>query len=153
MFQLLLAVAVLAGLLVIISPIKRRQKLSRDLNSLKIQTVNMLNKVLKTDTSQLVDFHVPDVTCDGTMDHVMSPQELVELYHKNPSLYENLVACGYTRTVGLLHGFALWSSTSKSKDLKSFRYFVDCVNHVEWKDPNLFVDFHSPKSLIGKCVV
>jgi len=113
----------------------------------------MLNKVLKVDTTKLVDFHIPDVHCDGLIDHILSPEELVKLSHDNIDLYKKLVTCGYTRTVGLLHGFALWSSLSKTKDLKSFKYFIDCINHIVWDDPTLFIDFHSTKSKIGKCVV
>jgi hypothetical protein len=113
----------------------------------------MLNKVLKFDTSKLVDFHIPDVHCDGIIDRILSPEELVKLNHDNLTLYNKLIACGYTRTVGLLHSFALWSSISKSKDRKSFQYFIDCINHIEWKDPTLFVDFHTSKSKVGKCIV
>jgi len=113
----------------------------------------MLNKVLKVDTTKLVDFHIPDVHCDGIISRLLSPDELVKLYKENAQLYNKLVACGYTRTVGLLHAFALWSSMSKTKDMKSFKYFVDCINHIQWSDPTLFVDFHSPKSKIGKCIV
>ncbi|AHL67596.1 ribonucleotide-diphosphate reductase subunit alpha [Chloriridovirus anopheles1] len=113
----------------------------------------MLNKVLKVDTAKLVDFHVPDVHCDGIIDRILSPEELVKLHQSNKSLYTQLVGCGYTRTVGLLHAFALWSSMSKTKDMKSFQHFMDCVKKVEWKDPALFVDFHTPKSKIGKCII
>jgi hypothetical protein len=37
--------------------------------------------------------------------------------------------------------------------LKSFQYFVDCVTKIQWNDPTLFIDFHSTKSKIGKCIV
>jgi hypothetical protein len=113
----------------------------------------MLNKVLKVDTTKLVDFHIPDVHCDGIIDRILSPEELVKLSQTNLPFYNKLIACGYTRTVGLLHSFALWSSMSKTKDMKSFKYFVDCINRIEWKNPKLFVDFHSTKSQIGKCIV
>lgn len=135
-------------------PVKRAAAaLSDDLKTLKTHTVNMLNAVLKTNMAKLVDFHLPDVHCDGVIDRVMSPDELVGLFHSNPTLYNKLVTCGYTRTVGLIHGFALWSSISKSKDMKSFKYFVDCINRVDWKNPVLFVNFHSSQSIIGKCVM
>lgn len=134
-------------------PVRAKINILKDLTTLKTHTVNMLNKILKLDTTKLVDFHIPDVHCDGLIDRVLSPDELVKLNRDNPDLYNKLVACGYTRTVGLLHGFALWSDMSKTKDLKSFTYFVDCINHVVWKDPTLFTDFHSPQSKIGKCIV
>ena len=113
----------------------------------------MLNKTLKTDTSKLVDFHVPDVHCEGIIDHIMSPDELFKLSTSDPTLYKKLVECGYTKTVGLLHGFALWTSLSKTKDLKSFQYFIDCINKIVWSDSTLFIDFHSTKSKIGACIV
>ena len=132
---------------------KAKHNLLKDLMTLKTHTVNMLNKTLKVDTTKLVDFHVPDVHCDGILDTVLSPDELVKLSRENLDLYNKLIACGYTRTVGMLHGFALWSDLSKTKDMKSFQYFVDCINRIEWKDPTLFIDFHTPKSKIGKCIV
>jgi hypothetical protein len=137
----------------LLKPIKAKHSLLKDLMTLKTHTVNMLNKTLKVDTTKLVDFHVPDVHCDGILDTVLSPDELVKLSRENLDLYNKLIACGYTRTVGMLHGFALWSDLSKTKDMKSFKYFVDCINRIEWKDPTLFIDFHTPKSKIGKCIV
>jgi hypothetical protein len=132
---------------------KAKSDILKDLTTLKTSTVNMLNKLLKVDTTKLVDFHIPDVHCDGTIDRILSPDELLKLSTSDPSMYKKLVACGYTRTVGLLHSFALWSSISKSKDIKSFNYFVDCINRIQWTDPTLFQDFHSNKSKIGKCIV
>lgn len=140
-------------LILMLRPVKAKINILRDLTTLKTHTVNMLNKVLKMDTTKLIDFHIPDVHCDGIIDRILSPEELVKLHQNNINLYNQLITCGYTRTVGLLHAFALWSSMSKAKDLKSFQYFVDCVKKVEWKDPTLFVDFHTPKSKIGKCVI
>jgi hypothetical protein len=137
----------------LLKPMKAKHSLLKDLMTLKTHTVNMLNKTLKVDTTKLVDFHVPDVHCDGILDTVLSPDELVKLSRENLDLYNKLIACGYTRTVGMLHGFALWSDLSKTKDMKSFKYFVDCINRIEWKDPTLFIDFHTPKSKIGKCIV
>ena len=137
----------------VLIPIKNKHTILQDLTTLKTHTVNMLNKVLKTDTTKLIDFHIPDVHCEGLIDRILSPDELVKLSHDNLDLYNKLVACGYTRTVGLLHSFALWSSISKTKDLKSFKYFVDCINAIQWKDPSLFIDFHSSKSKISKCIV
>ena len=134
-------------------PIQTKASLLNDLTTLKTHTVNLLNKILKTDTTKLVDFHIPDVHCNGLMDKILSPDELYKLFTTDLNLYKKLVLCGYTRTVGLLHGFALWSSLSKSKDLKSFQYFVDCVTKIQWNDPTLFIDFHSAKSKIGKCIV
>ena len=134
-------------------PIKTKANLLNDLTTLKTHTVNLLNKILKTDTTKLIDFHIPDVHCNGLMDKILSPDELYKLSTTDLDLYNKLVLCGYTRTVGLLHGFALWSSLSKSKDLKSFQYFVDCVTKTQWNDPTLFIDFHSTKSKIGKCIV
>ena len=134
-------------------PIQTKASLLNDLTTLKTHTVNLLNKILKTDTTKLVDFHIPDVHCNGLMDKILSPDELYKLSTTDLNLYKKLVLCGYTRTVGLLHGFALWSSLSKSKDLKSFQYFVDCVTKIQWNDPTLFIDFHSTKSKIGKCIV
>lgn len=134
-------------------PIKTKANLLNDLTTLKTHTVNLLNKILKTDTTKLIDFHIPDVHCNGLMDKILSPDELYKLSTTDLDLYKKLVLCGYTRTVGLLHGFALWSSLSKSKDLKSFQYFVDCVTKTQWNDPTLFIDFHSTKSKIGKCIV
>ena len=134
-------------------PIQTKANLLNDLTTLKTHTVNLLNKILKTDTTKLVDFHIPDVHCNGLMDKILSPDELYKLSTTDLNLYKKLVLCGYTRTVGLLHGFALWSSLSKSKDLKSFQYFVDCVTKIQWNDPTLFIDFHSAKSKIGKCIV
>ena len=128
-------------------------KANLDLTTLKTHTVNLLNKIHKTDTTNLIDFHIPDVHCNGLMDKILSPDELYKLSTTDLNLYKKLVLCGYTRTVGLLHGFALWSSLSKSKDLKSFQYFVDCVTKIQWNDPTLFIDFHSTKSKIGKCIV
>jgi len=148
LFILLIIIFILAY-----RPIKAKIDIIKDLTTLKIQTVNLLNKILKVDTTKLVDYHVPDVHCDGLIDRILSPEELVELSHNNLDLYKKLVTCGYTRTVGLLHGFALWSSMSKTKDLKSFKYFVDCINHIVWSDPTLFIDFHTTKSKIGKCIV
>ena len=155
MQQLILPLALLliVVLFYVLRPVRAKVNILRDLTTLKTHTVNMLNKALKVDTTKLVDFHIPDVHCDGIIDRILSPDELVKMSHDNLALYNKLIACGYTRTVGLLHGFALWSSMSKTKDMKSFQYFVDCINHVEWKDPTLFVDFHSIKSKIGKCVV
>lgn len=134
-------------------PIQTKASLLNDLTTLKTHTVNLLNKILKTDTTKLVDFHIPDVHCNGLMDKILSPDELYKLSTTDLNLYKKLVLCGYTRTVGLLHGFALWSSLSKSKDLKSFQYFVDCVTKIQWNDPTLFIDFHSAKSKVGKCIV
>lgn len=134
-------------------PIQTKANLLNDLTTLKTHTVNLLNKILKTDTTKLIDFHIPDVHCNGLMDKILSPDELYKLSTTDLDLYKKLVLCGYTRTVGLLHGFALWSSLSKSKDLKSFQYFVDCVTKTQWNDPTLFLDFHSTKSKIGKCIV
>lgn len=148
-----LALLLIVVLYLVFRPVRAKANILKDLTTLKTHTVNMLNKVLKVDTTKLVNFHVPDVHCDGLIDHIMSPDELVKLFHNNPTLYNKLITCGYTRTVGLLHGFALWSSMSKTKDMKSFQYFVDCINHIEWKDPTLFVDFHSTKSKIGKCII
>lgn len=150
---LLLALLLIVVLFYVLRPVRAKVNILRDLTTLKTHTVNMLNKVLKVDTTKLIDFHIPDVHCDGIIDRILSPDELVKMSHDNLTLYNKLVACGYTRTVGLLHGFALWSSMSKTKDMKSFKYFVDCINHIEWKDPTLFIDFHSIKSKIGKCVV
>jgi hypothetical protein len=146
-------ILVLVLLFLVFRPIRAKRNILKDLTTLKTHTVNMLNKTLKIDTTKLVDFHVPDVHCDGLIDHILSPDELAKLYHENLKLYNQLIACGYTRTVGLLHSFALWTSMSKSKDMKSFKYFMDCINHIEWKDPTLFVDFHSTKSKIGKCII
>lgn len=148
-----LTLLLIVVLFYVFKPIRAKTNILKDLITLKTHTVNMLNKVLKVDTTKLVDFHVPDVHCDGIIDRILSPDELVKLSRDNLDLYNKLIACGYTRTVGLLHGFALWSSMSKTKDLKSFKYFVDCINHIVWKDPTLFVDFHSTKSKIGKCIV
>ena len=134
-------------------PIQTKANLLNDLTTLKTHTVNLLNKILKTDTTKLIDFHIPDVHCNGLMDKILSPDELYKLSTTDLNLYKKLVLCGYTRTVGLLHGFALWSSLSKSKDLKSFQYFVDCFTKIQWNDPTLFIDFHSTKSKIGKCIV
>jgi hypothetical protein len=150
---ILLSVLLIVVLLMLLKPIKAKHSLLKDLMTLKTHTVNMLNKTLKVDTTKLVDFHVPDVHCDGILDTVLSPDELVKLSRENLDLYNKLIACGYTRTVGMLHGFALWSDLSKTKDMKSFKYFVDCINRIEWKDPTLFIDFHTPKSKIGKCIV
>lgn len=149
-FLVLLLIAVL---IMVYRPIRSKVNILKDLTTLKTHTVNMLNKALKVDTTKLIDFHIPDVHCDGIIDRIYSPDELVELSRKNLDLYNKLIACGYTRTVGLLHGFALWSSMSKTKDMKSFQYFVDCINHIEWKDPTLFINFHSANSKIGKCIV
>lgn len=155
MHQLIIPLAILLVIVLIYSfkPVRAKINILKDLTTLKTHTVNMLNKTLKVDTTKLIDFHIPDVHCDGIIDRVLSPEELAKLGHDDPELYNKLVACGYTRTVGLLHGFALWSDMSKTKDLKSFKYFVDCINHVTWKDPTLFIDFHSTKSKIGKCIV
>jgi hypothetical protein len=150
---ILLSVLLIVVLLMLLKPMKAKHSLLKDLMTLKTHTVNMLNKTLKVDTTKLVDFHVPDVHCDGILDTVLSPDELVKLSRENLDLYNKLIACGYTRTVGMLHGFALWSDLSKTKDMKSFKYFVDCINRIEWKDPTLFIDFHTPKSKIGKCIV
>jgi hypothetical protein len=155
---ILLVLSLIIALMTIkpITSIKNRSLL-KDLTTLKTSTVNMLNKLLKIDTTKLVDFHIPDVhngQCPfGTIDRILSPDELLKLSMSDPSMYKKLVACGYTRTVGLLHSFALWSSISKSKDIKSFKYFVDCINRIQWTDPTLFQDFHSNKSKIGKCIV
>lgn len=148
-----LAILLIVVLYYAFKPVRAKVNILQDITTLKTHTVNMLNKVLKVDTTKLIDFHIPDVHCDGIIDRILSPEELVKLSRDNLTLYNKLVACGYTRTVGLLHGFALWSSMSKTKDMKSFQYFVDCINHVEWKDPTLFIDFHSIKSKIGKCIV
>jgi len=150
---ILLSVLLIVVLLMLLKPMKAKHSLLKDLMTLKTHTVNMLNKTLKVDTTKLVDFHVPDVHCDGILDTVLSPDELVKLSRENLDLYNKLIACGYTRTVGMLHGFALWSDLSKTKDMKSIKYFVDCINRIEWKDPTLFIDFHTPKSKIGKCIV
>jgi hypothetical protein len=150
---ILLSVLLIVVLLMLLKPMKAKHSLLKDLMTLKTHTVNMLNKTLKVDTTKLVDFHVPDVHCDGILDTVLSPDELVKLSRENLDLYNKLIACGYTRTVGMLHGFALWSDLSKTKDMKSFKYFVDCINRIEWKDPTLFIGFHTPKSKIGKCIV
>lgn len=140
-------------LYVFLKPHKNKKSILKDLTTLKTETVNKLNKILKVDTSKMVDFHVPDVHCEGIIDHVMSPEELFKLSGTDPTLYKSLVNCGYTRTVGLLHGFVLWTSLSKAKDLKSFKYFIDCINKIKWSDPTLFSDFHSSKSKISVCIV
>lgn len=125
----------------------------KELSLLKTQTVNMLNKILKVDTTKIVDFHIPEVHCDGLINRILSPDELFKLARENAALYAKLATCGYTRTVGLLHGFALWTEMSKTKDIKSFNYFVSCINHIEWKDPAVFSGFHSPNSKLSKCIV
>ncbi len=140
-------------LLVLLKPLKYKSSLLKDLKTLKTHTVNMLNKTLKVDTTKLVDFHIGDLSHCDMINTILSPDELVKLSKENPSLYDKLVACGYTRTVGLLHGYALWVDLSKSKDLKSFNYFVECINKIQWKDPALFLDFHTPKSKLGKCII
>jgi hypothetical protein len=153
MHLIIILVLLLLALVFILRPARAKANILKDISTLKTHTVNMLNKILKVDTTKFLNFHIQDLHCDGIIDRILSPDELVKLFHENTSLYNKLVTCGYTRTVGLLHGFALWSSMSKTKDMKSFNYFVDCVNHIEWKDPSLFVDFHSIKSKIGKCIV
>jgi hypothetical protein len=150
---ILFIIIFLIVLLYALQPIVAKSSVLNDIKILKTHTVNMLNKILKVDTTKLIDFHIPDVHCDGIINTILSPDELVKLSRENISLYNKLVNCGYTRTVGLLHGFALWSSMSKTKDMKSFKYFVDCINHITWQDPSLFVDFHSTKSKIGKCII
>jgi hypothetical protein len=152
-FIITLAVLLIVVLFYTHRPVQSKINLIKELTTLKTHTVNMLNKVLKVDTTKLVDFHIPDVHCDGIINRIYSPEELVKLSRENKDFYDKLVACRYTRTVGLLHGFALWSSMSKTKDMKSFKYFVDCINHLEWKDPAMFEDFHSGKSKIGKCII
>jgi hypothetical protein len=149
----LIIIALIIAALMLIKPMKVKSDILKDLTILKTSTVNMLNKLLKVDMTKLVDFHVPDVHCDGVIDRILSPEELLKLSNSDPSMYKKLVSCGYARTVGLLHSFALWSSMSKSKDMKSFKYFVDCINRVQWTDPTLFKDFHSNKSKISKCIV
>jgi hypothetical protein len=153
MHLIIILVLLLALVMFILRPVRAKANILKDISTLKTHTVNMLNKILKVDTTKLLNFHIQDVHCDGIIDRILSPDELVKLYNENASLYNKLVTCGYTRTVGLLHGFALWSSMSKTKDLKSFKYFVNCVERIEWKDPSLFVEFHSLKSKIGKCIV
>lgn len=153
MHYLIILLLLLLILYLEFKPIQTKANLLNDLTTLKTYTVNLLNKILKTDTTKLIDFHIPDVHCNGLMDKILSPDELYKLSTTDLNLYKKLVLCGYTRTVGLLHGFALWSSLSKSKDLKSFQYFVDCVTKIQWNDPTLFLDFHSTKSKIGKCIV
>lgn len=140
-------------LYVFLKPRKNKINILKELVTLKIQTVNLLNKTLKIDTSKLVDFHIPDVHCEGIIDRIMSPDELFKLSSTNPNLYKKLVECNYTKTVGLLHGFVLWTDLSKTKDMKSFQYFIDCVNKIVWSDPTLFNNFHSIKSKIGTCIV
>ena len=153
MHSLLILLALMLVLVFILRPARAKFNIIKDISTLKTHTINMLNKILKVDTSKLVDFHVPEVHCEGVIDRILTPDELVKLVGENKALYNELASCGYTRTVGLLHGFALWANMSKTKDMKSFRYFVDCINRVEWKDPNLFLEFHSPKSKIAKCIV
>ena len=153
MHLIIILVLLVALTMFVLRPIRAKANILKDISTLKTHTVNMLNKILKADTTALLDFHIQNVHCEGIIDRILSPDELVKLFHKNPNLYNKLVTCGYTRTVGLLHGFALWSSLSKTKDMKSFKYFVDCINHIEWKDPSLFVEFHSSKSKIAKCIV
>jgi hypothetical protein len=140
-------------LYVFLKPRKNKINIIKELTTLKTQTVNLLNKTLKIDTSKLVDFHIPDVHCEGIIDHIMSPDELFKLSSTNPNLYKKLIECNYTKTVGLLHGFVLWTNLSKTKDMKSFQYFIDCVNKIVWSDPTLFNNFHSTKSKIGICIV
>ncbi len=140
-------------LYVFLKPRKNKINIIKELTTLKTQTVNLLNKTLKIDTSKLVDFHIPDVHCEGIIDHIMSPDELFKLSSTNPNLYKKLIECNYTKTVGLLHGFVLWTNLSKTKDMKSFQYFIDCVNKIVWSDPALFNNFHSTKSKIGICIV
>jgi hypothetical protein len=153
-FIILLVIVIGAiGILYAFKPMMAKKSVLKDIAILRTHTVNMLNKVLKFDTTKVVDVYVPDLHCDGLVSSVLSPDEMFALSHSNPTLYNKLVACGYTRTVGVLHGFALWSSMSKTKDAKSFKYFTDCINHIEWKDPKLFLNFHSTKSPIGKCII
>jgi hypothetical protein len=141
-------------LYIFLKPHKNKANIIKELTTLKTHTINMLNKTLGIDTSKLVDFHISsDAHCEGIVNHIMSPDELFKLSTTNPNLYKKLVECGYTRTVGLLHGFALWTSLSKAKDFKSFQYFIDCINKIVWSDPTLFLDFHSTKSKLGVCIV
>lgn len=149
---ILLTIIVIALLFIFVKA-RRRHDVVKDIITLKTQTVNLLNKILKVDTTKLVDFHVPEIHCDGLINRVLSPEELVDLYKSDPGLYAKLAMCGYTRTVGMLHVFALWSSSSKPKDLKSFKYLVDCVNNLKWADPAMFVDFHTANSMLGKCII
>lgn len=151
---ILLVITVIALLInFAIKPAKAKYDVVKDIIALKTQTVNLLNQVLKVDTTKLVDFHVPEIHCDGLINRVLSPDELLALYKSDPGLYTKLAICGYTRTVGMLHVFALWSSVSKSKDLKSFKYLVDCVNNIKWTDPALFADFHTTNSMLAKCII
>ena len=154
MHVLVIAVTLLiVGLVLLrIHPEKTRSNLLKELTTMKTHTVNILNKILKVDTTKLVDFHIPNVHCDGLISKILTPDELVKLYQTDKDFYDKLVKCGYTRTVGLLHGFVLWTTNSKTKNIKSFKYFTDCVQKIEWKDPNLFIDFHTTKSKIGKCI-
>ncbi|ABF82115.1 hypothetical protein MIV085L [Invertebrate iridescent virus 3] len=154
LLSLLAALLVSLGLL-LWYPTKTRtkDKLLKDLNTLKINTVNLLNQVLKTDTTKLVDFHIANVHCDGIIDRLLSPDELAQLYHKDYPLYKRLVGCGYTKTVGLLHGFALWASETKTRDVSSLKYFIDCISTLDWKEPNLFAGFHTTESKVKKCIV
>jgi len=153
MIRILLFILIVIVLIIIFHPLQNKKNILKDIQSLKTQTINMLNKVLNTDTSRLIDFHIPDLHCDGLIDRILSPDELIDLYGKNPSLYAKLSECGYTRTVGLIHGYALWSSLSKTKDFKSFKYFTDCIVGIDWKDVTLFKDFHTQQSKLAKCIV
>ena len=150
---IVLIVLVTVGLLYALVPIKHKMSVLKDLSTLKTHTVNMLNKVLRVDTTAIVDQLIPDTHCDGIIGKILSPDELYKLAKSNPTLYNKLVACGYTKTIGLLHGLVLWSNVSKTKDMKSFKHFVECAKHIQWKEPELFIGFHSPKSQINKCII
>lgn len=143
-----------ALLLVAISKAKaNKYDLTEDLRRLKIHTVNALNKVLKIDTTRFLDFHIPEVHCDGLVSKILSPEELVKISVDNPPLFQKLAACGYTRVVGLVHAFVLWPSLSKSKDLASFKRFVEYAEKLDWQNPKVFVDFHSKSSVVGSKMI
>lgn len=153
MIKLLIFIIIIILGLLLLKPLYYKKKFSKDLHDLKTHTINMLNNVLKIDMTKLVDDHTGVITCDSSNLILVTPEEIFQIYTKNPSQYNNLTSCGYTRTIGMLHGFALWTSLSKKRDISSFNHFVDCLNHINWNNPDIFKDFHSGQSELSKCII
>ena len=149
---LLVVICFILGILVWI-PRRRRSVLDKQLNDLKRATVDIVNQTLGTDVSTLVNNHIHNIHCDDYIGKIITPDEIYKLHLKDSDLYNNLQKCGYNRMVGLIHALVLWSDKSKLKDMKSFKYFIECLTTLDWNDPELFKDFHGDSSKLAQCIL
>ena len=134
-------------------PASKLYSFMNDFKLLKHDTINMVSKAIKANATAVIEGSIPDIHCDGLINRAMSTDEIYQLYTTDRILYNQLVACGYNKNIGLLHGLAMWSSSAKGdKNLESLAVFLECMKKKDWSDKDMFVDFHSPTSKHTRCI-